>query len=111
MKFDLGMYISTVAPDPGYLTNILTCDQVPSEANGNQGQNSTGWCNEEATDQLIAADAELDETKVNYPGLYPGVVRLARSTTAGAIQFECLLQPLLSLPGFALLHLDLGEQQ
>jgi MYXO-CTERM domain-containing protein len=34
--------------------------------------------------------AELDETKVNYPGLFPGVVRLARSTTAGAIQFGLL---------------------
>lgn len=34
--------------------------------------------------------AELDETKVNAPGLYPGVVRMARSTTAGAIQFGLL---------------------
>ncbi len=34
--------------------------------------------------------AEIDETKVNYPGLYPGVVRMARSTTAGAIQFGLL---------------------
>jgi len=61
LDYDLAMYISTVAPDPTYLTQTNLCDQIPSEANDFQGQNSTGWCNEEADAALLAADAELDE--------------------------------------------------
>jgi peptide/nickel transport system substrate-binding protein len=60
LDYDMAMYINTVAPDPSYL-RTYGCDQIPTDENGNQGQNSTGWCNEEATDLLIAADAELDE--------------------------------------------------
>ncbi len=59
--FDFAMYINTVAPDPSYISDIATCDQVPSEENDFQGQNSMGWCNEEASAALEAADAELDE--------------------------------------------------
>ena len=63
MDYDLGMYISTAPPDPQYLTSSFTCDQVPTEENQFAGQNSQGWCNEEATDLLHKADAtiELDE--------------------------------------------------
>ena len=60
LSFDLAMYISTVAPDPVYLTSTYTCDQVPSEENDFQGQNSAGWCNEDVTAKLHAADATLD---------------------------------------------------
>ncbi|MBI4934073.1 MAG: hypothetical protein HY828_09360 [Actinobacteria bacterium] len=60
LDYDMAMFINTVAPDPAYL-RTYGCDQIPTEENGNQGQNSIGWCNEEATDALIAADAELDE--------------------------------------------------
>lgn len=62
LDYDMGMYINTVAPDPAYL-RTWGCDQIPTEENDFKGQNSNGWCNEEATAQLIAADAELDETK------------------------------------------------
>ncbi len=62
LDYDLTMYISTVAPDPTYLTATNLCDQIPSEANDFQGQNNQGWCNEEADALLRAADAELDET-------------------------------------------------
>ena len=62
LDYDMAMYINTVAPDPAYL-RTWGCDQIPTEENGFQGQNSNGWCNEEATTQLIAADAELDEAK------------------------------------------------
>lgn len=62
LDYDLGMYINTVAPDPSYL-RTYGCDQIPTEENNFQGQNSTGWCNEEATALLIAADAELDVDK------------------------------------------------
>ena len=59
LDYDMAMYINTVAPDPAYL-RTWGCDQIPTEENDFQGQNSNGWCNEEATAQLIAADAELD---------------------------------------------------
>ena len=61
LSFDLGMYISTVAPDPIYITGTYVCDQIPSEANDFQGQNSSGWCNEEATAALKEADLTVDE--------------------------------------------------
>ncbi|HUF98067.1 MAG TPA: ABC transporter substrate-binding protein [Ilumatobacter sp.] len=60
-KFDMGMYISTVAPDPGYIASTYVCGQIPSEENDFQGQNSSGWCNEEADAALVASDSELDE--------------------------------------------------
>ena len=61
LSFDLGMYISTVAPDPIYITGTYVCDQIPSEENDFQGQNSSGWCNEEATAALKEADLTVDE--------------------------------------------------
>ena len=60
LDYDMAMFISTVAPDPAYL-RTWGCDQIPTEENNFQGQNNYGWCNEEATDLLIAADAELDD--------------------------------------------------
>jgi len=60
-KYDLAMYISTVAPDPIYLTSSFVCDQIPSEENDNQGQNNTGWCNEDASAALHQADATVDD--------------------------------------------------
>lgn len=61
LQYDLAMYISTVAPDPIYITATNVCDQIPSEENGFQGQNSTGWCNEDATAALKEADVTVDE--------------------------------------------------
>jgi len=34
--------------------------------------------------------AEIDETKVNFPGLYPGVVRMARTVPFAPVQFGLL---------------------
>ena len=61
LDYDFAMYISTAPPDPTYLTAAFTCAQVPSEENNNQGQNSQGWCNEEASAALEAADVTADE--------------------------------------------------
>lgn len=60
LDYDMAMYISTAPPDPGYLTSSFVCDQIPTAANSNVGQNSQGWCNTEASDLLHAADAETD---------------------------------------------------
>jgi ABC-type transport system substrate-binding protein len=61
LDYDMAMYISTVSPDPTYLVATNLCDQIPSEANDFQGQNSTGWCNPQADELLLASDNELSE--------------------------------------------------
>lgn len=61
LKYDMAMYINTASPDPT-VTGIMSCDAVPSEANGNQGQNSAGWCNEEASALMTQSDQTVDET-------------------------------------------------
>jgi peptide/nickel transport system substrate-binding protein len=61
LDYDMAMYISTVAPDPAYLTTSFTCAQIPQESNDFQGQNSSGYCNEDVSALLEAADVELDE--------------------------------------------------
>lgn len=62
LDYDMAMYISTAPPDPAYVTSSFACDFIPTEANGNIGQNSSGWCNAEASDLLHAADIEVDAT-------------------------------------------------
>ena len=62
LDYDLAMYINTASPDPT-VTGIMACDSVPSPENNNQGQNSTGWCNEDASKLMTASDQEVDETK------------------------------------------------
>jgi peptide/nickel transport system substrate-binding protein len=59
LDYDMAMYINTAPPDPGYLT-AYRCDQIPTTANSNVGQNQQGWCNTEASDLLNAADVETD---------------------------------------------------
>jgi peptide/nickel transport system substrate-binding protein len=59
--YDLGMYINTASPDPS-VTGIMSCDAVPSEENGNQGQNSVFWCNEDASAIMAESDTTIDET-------------------------------------------------
>ena len=61
LDYDMAMYISTAPPDPAYLTSSFTCGQIPSDANNNAGQNSTGWCNEEASGLLQQADNTVEE--------------------------------------------------
>jgi peptide/nickel transport system substrate-binding protein len=63
LDYDLAMYISTAPPDPSYLTASFTCSQIPTEANNYVGQNSQGWCNEDASAALEAADQTVDEAE------------------------------------------------
>jgi len=62
LDYDLAMYINTASPDPT-VTGIMACDSIPTEENGNVGQNTAGWCNEDASALMIQSDQELDETK------------------------------------------------
>ena len=62
LKYDMAMYINTSSPDPT-VTGIMACSQVPGPENNNQGQNSAGWCNEEASALMTESDQTVDETK------------------------------------------------
>jgi peptide/nickel transport system substrate-binding protein len=61
LDYDLAMYISTAPPDPIYLTSSFSCNQIPTEENGFVGQNTSGWCNEDASAALEEADVTVDE--------------------------------------------------
>ncbi len=61
LKYDMAMYINTASPDPS-VTGIMACSSIPSADNGNQGQNSAGWCNEEASALMTQSDQTVDET-------------------------------------------------
>ena len=45
----MAMYINTASPDPDGHLDHGAAIRSRREANGNQGQNSAGWCNEEAS--------------------------------------------------------------
>ena len=62
LDYDLGMFLQSASPDPT-VTSILACDAIPSDANGGAGQNTSGWCNQEATDLMYESDQELDIAK------------------------------------------------
>lgn len=62
LKYDMAMYINTASPDPT-VTAIMACSSIPSEANGNQGQNSAGWCNEDASAAMTKSDQTVDDTQ------------------------------------------------
>jgi peptide/nickel transport system substrate-binding protein len=63
MDYDLAMYISTAPPDPSYLVGGFAGDQVPTEANNQQGGNFQGWVNDTATKALHDSDKETDPAK------------------------------------------------
>jgi peptide/nickel transport system substrate-binding protein len=60
LDYDLAMYITTAPPDPS-VTSTMSCEQIPGPENNNQGQNSVGWCNEEATALMVESDQTIDE--------------------------------------------------
>ena len=61
LDYDITLYISTAPPDPSYLIPIATCEQIPTPANNNIGQNQQGVCNEEASAMLNESDVTVDE--------------------------------------------------
>ena len=63
MDYDLAMYISTAPPDPSYLVPNWSKDAIPTEANGNKGQNYQGYASDKATEALKASDSEVDVKK------------------------------------------------
>lgn len=56
--FELGAFAWVGQADPGGQT-LWACDQIPSPANGWEGQNYMGWCNEEASRNIKIANNTL----------------------------------------------------
>src|SRR5207248_10836359 len=73
-NFDTGTLFGTVLPHLGHtvaiyaqatgadpsVTDIFSCDSIPSQANGFQGRNTSAWCNREATKLMKDSDSTVD---------------------------------------------------
>ncbi len=65
--FELGAFAWVGQVDPSGRT-LYACDQIPLPSNNWEGQNYMGWCNEEASRAIVAANNTLvrDERIANY---------------------------------------------
>lgn len=59
MQTEMALYAQVASPDPS-VTTIFACENIPSEANEFAGQNTIGWCNEEATALMQESDRTPD---------------------------------------------------
>jgi ABC-type transport system substrate-binding protein len=57
--FELGAFAWVGQADPSGRT-LYACNQIPLPSNNWEGQNSMGWCNERASQAIIAANNTLD---------------------------------------------------
>lgn len=57
--FELGAFAWVGQADPGGRT-LYACNQIPLPSNNWEGQNYMGWCNEEASQAIVAANNTLD---------------------------------------------------
>ncbi|NNJ12557.1 peptide ABC transporter substrate-binding protein [Chloroflexales bacterium ZM16-3] len=60
--FELGAYAWVGEPDPKGQT-LYACNQIPLPSNGWEGQNYMGWCNEKASQAILAANNTLDRAE------------------------------------------------
>lgn len=87
LEFGMGLYAQVASPDPS-VTTIYDRDQIPSEANGNAGQNNIAWDSEQVTELARRSDQELDQDE-----------RLATIREIGAtVREEMAWIPLYQLP-------------
>ncbi len=61
LQHTVAIYAQVASSDPS-VTSIFACDQIPSAANKNAGQNDSAWCNKTATDLMKKADGTVDPT-------------------------------------------------
>ncbi len=57
--FELGAFAWVGETDPGGQT-LYACNQIPLPSNNWEGQNYMGWCNQTASDAILAANNTLD---------------------------------------------------
>jgi len=87
LEFGMGLYAQVASPDPS-VTTIYDRDQIPSEANGNAGQNNIAWDDEQVTELARLSDRQLDPDE-----------RLATIREIGAlVREEMAWIPLYQLP-------------
>jgi ABC-type transport system substrate-binding protein len=60
--FELGAFAWVGEPDPKGST-LYPCNQIPLPSNNWEGQNYMGWCNEEASRAILAANNTLDRAE------------------------------------------------
>lgn len=60
MQTEIALYAQVASPDPS-VTTIFACENIPSPENEFSGQNTVGWCNEEATALMEESDRTPDE--------------------------------------------------
>ncbi|MEN9936463.1 MAG: hypothetical protein RLZZ387_3042 [Chloroflexota bacterium] len=65
--FEIGAFAWVGEADPSAFT-LYACNQIPLPSNNWEGQNSMGWCNETASQAILAGDSSLDreERKTQY---------------------------------------------
>lgn len=65
--FELGGYAWVGQADPGGIT-LYSCNQIPLPSNNWEGQNYMGWCNQAASNAIVAANNTLnrDERIAQY---------------------------------------------
>jgi len=65
--FELGAYAWVGQTNPAGRT-LYACNQIPLPSNNWEGQNYMGWCNEEASQAIVAANNTLDRAEriANY---------------------------------------------
>ena len=61
LDYDMTIRYAKAPPDPSHLTPTYSCSEVPTSANGFAGANWSGWCNEQASAALHAADETVDD--------------------------------------------------
>ncbi len=59
-EFEMGAYAWVGQADPSGQT-LYACNQIPLPSNNWEGQNSMGWCNQRASDNIVLANNTLDE--------------------------------------------------
>jgi len=94
----MGTYINTASPDPS-VTTILGCKQIPTPENSFSGQNSSGWCNQAASDLMDQSDKTPDPAK--RLDLIHQIGKLLRS--------DAVLLPMYQLPNVTIVRNDKVE--
>lgn len=59
-EFELGAFAWVGEANPKGQT-LYACNQIPTPRNNWEGQNSMGWCNQRASDNIVLANNTLDE--------------------------------------------------
>jgi ABC-type transport system substrate-binding protein len=68
--FEIGAFAWVGEADPAAQT-LYACNQIPLPENGWEGQNSMGWCNETASQAIIAGDNSIDrEVRIREYGIF-----------------------------------------